>query len=116
MKVKICKEFDFDAAHFLPNVAPDHKCSRMHGHTYKVQVVCEGEPDDRGMVLDFAEIAEAWRPVHDQIDHRVLNDVPGLENPTTEILTPWIMSRLPLVSLVSVRVYESSTTYCEVCK
>lgn len=117
MAITIAKAFDFDAAHRLPKVAPSHKCARMHGHTYRVEIVCRGELDERGMVVDYAEIAEAWAPIHEMLDHRVLNDVPGLENPTTEILAPWILERLvggPLAGVViSVKVFESSTTWCE---
>lgn len=115
MKLRIAKTFDFDAAHWLPNVPEEHKCRRLHGHTYRVEVVCEGEPDERGFVCDYAEIAAAWAPMHEVLDHRELNLVPGLENPTTEVLAPWILERfarsLPCVALV--RVYESSTTWCE---
>jgi 6-pyruvoyltetrahydropterin/6-carboxytetrahydropterin synthase len=115
VKVKISKAFDFDAAHFLPNVPDGHKCKRLHGHTYRVEVILEGEPDERGFVVDYAEIAEAWKPIHDVLDHRCLNDVPGLDNPSTEILAPWILERfvVALPDTVTVRVYESSTTYCE---
>ncbi len=116
MIVTVSKEFDFDAAHRLTKVDPAHKCFRMHGHTYKVQVICRGEVDERGMVLDYAEIAQAWQPIHALLDHNVLNDVDGLENPTTEVLAPWILERLrhSLPALRAVRVYESSTTWCEV--
>ena len=116
MKVRISKTFDFDAAHRLPFVADGHKCKRMHGHTYRVEVMLEGEPDERGMVVDYAEIATAWAPIHDAIDHRTLNEVPGLENPTTECLAPWVLERffLSLPQTVAVRVYESATTWCEV--
>lgn len=115
MKVTIAKEFDFDAAHWLPNVPQGHKCGRLHGHTYRVQFELVGEPDSRGFVVDYAEIAEVWRPVEAELDHRLLNDVPGLENPTTEVLAPWILARLSksLPQLVAVRVFESSTTWCE---
>lgn len=127
MKVRIAKTFDFDAAHFLPGVAPDHKCARLHGHTYRVEVICEGVPDARGMVIDYGEIAEAWKGIDALLDHRLLNEVEGLSNPTTEILAPWIHARLmaarwmqPLDGdhiiahvLKAVRVYESATTYCE---
>ena len=116
MKIRIAKMFDFDAAHFLPLVSDDHKCRRLHGHTYRVEVVCEGEPDGRGMVVDYAEIASAWAPIHADIDHRLLNDIPGLKNPTTENLAPWILRRVvsAVPQVVSVRVFESATTWCEV--
>lgn len=115
MNVRISKSFDFDAAHFLPNVPDGHKCKRMHGHTYRVEVVLEGEADERGMVVDYAEISTAWSFVHDVLDHRLLNDVPGLSNPTTENLAPWILERFvaSLPQTISVRVYESSSTWCE---
>lgn len=114
MNVRISKMFDFDAAHHLPKVPPDHKCFRMHGHTYRVELICEGEIDERGMVLDYAEITSAWRPLEAMLDHHVLNEIEGLENPTTEMLAPWILRRVEISKLVAVRVFESSTTYCEV--
>lgn len=117
MRVTISKKFDFDAAHWLPNVPDGHKCSRMHGHTYVAEIICVGEPDKRGMVVDYAELAEAWAPINTLLDHHVLNEVRGLENPTTEVLAPWILRKLdesPIGHvLVAVRVYESSTTWCE---
>lgn len=117
MIVMISKRFDFDAAHFLPNLPEGHKCKRFHGHTYEVEVRLEGEADARGFVVDYAEIAAAWAPIHALIDHRTLNEVPGLENPSTEILAPWILDRFlasPIGDkVIAVRVYESSTTWCE---
>lgn len=116
LAVTISKTFDFDAAHFLPNVPKRHKCRRLHGHTYRVEVVLRGVPDRRGFVVDYAEIAAAWKPIEEMLDHRLLNDIEGLENPSTEVLAPWIahalLDALPL--LHAVRVYESSTTWCEV--
>ena len=117
MRVQIAKRFDFDAAHWLPNVSEGHKCARLHGHTYRVEIACEGEPDKRGMVVDYAEITQAWNPIHALLDHRLLNNVEGLENPTTELLAPWILARLLVehkLPMVWVRVYESSSTWCEV--
>lgn len=124
----IAKRFEFDAAHQLHNLPDDHKCRRMHGHTYKVEIVLEGDPDPHtGMIVDYADIATAWQVIHDKLDHRYLNDVPGLEIPTTEVLAVWIMAhldpeigtrhvvgalRVPL--LQRVRVKESTTTWCEV--
>lgn len=122
MKVRIAKEFDFDAAHWLPRVADGHKCGRMHGHTYRVEVALVGEPDERGMVVDYSELAAAWAPIHDAVDHRTLNEVPGLENPTMEILAPWMWERFRVGigapagekgENLRIRVFESSTTYCE---
>lgn len=114
--VTISKKFDFDAAHFLPNLPDGHKCKRLHGHTYLAELILRGEPDERGFVVDYAEIAAAWKPVEALLDHRLLNDIEGLETPSTEVLAPFIarmlLDSLPL--LHAVRVYESSTTYCEV--
>lgn len=125
MIVTISKTFDFDAAHRLPSVPRGHKCRRMHGHTYRVEIVLSGEVDRRGMVVDYAEIAAVWQRVHDKIDHRTLNKIRGLENPTTEILAPWILRRVlrsPVASLrfraavEGVRVFESATTHCDAWK
>lgn len=126
MKVRISKMFDFDAAHHLPMVPPEHRCHRLHGHTYRVEVFCEGEVDHRGMVCDYAEISRLWAPLHDVLDHRCLNDIDGLGNPTTEVLAPFILRYLesqalthrnglePPLPIIGVRVYESSSTWCEV--
>jgi 6-pyruvoyltetrahydropterin/6-carboxytetrahydropterin synthase len=115
--VMIAKTFDFDAAHWLPHVADGHKCKRMHGHTYRVELRLMGRPDSRGMVCDYAEIADAWAPIHAMLDHQTLNEVPGLENPTTEVLAPFILRTLrrdaPHLPWHAVRVYESSSTWCE---
>lgn len=92
MKIAIRKHFDFEAAHRLPLVPEGHKCGRNHGHSYRATLVFECEEDElvAGMVVDYAEIAKAWEPLHEALDHMMLNDVPGLENPTTEVLAPWI--------------------------
>lgn len=117
MKVTISKEFTFDAAHYLPNVHDGHKCRRLHGHTYVVEVICAGEPDPHTEWLcDYGDIAEVWKPVFDQLDHRCLNDVVGLSNPTTEVLAPWILRKILAdgrIPISAVRVYESSTTWCQ---
>lgn len=118
MIVRICKQFDFDAAHWLPHVCAGHKCGRLHGHTYRVDIILEGQPTDHeGWFIDYADIAAAWAPIHEMLDHRCLNEIPGLMNPTTEVLTPWILRSLNTGALspflVGVRVYESSTTWCE---
>jgi 6-pyruvoyltetrahydropterin/6-carboxytetrahydropterin synthase len=112
MKIKIAKTFDFDAAHWLPNVPEDHKCRQLHGHTYRVELMCEGEVGSDGMLLDYAEIAKVWWPIHDVIDHRCLNDIEGLENPTSEVFAHWLLSRLP-AWVTAARVYESPATWAE---
>lgn len=113
--MEIWKEFSLESAHRLPNVPPDHKCARLHGHSFKVEVHVAGPLDPKlGWVVDFADIGVAWRPVHDALDHRCLNDVPGLENPTSELLARWIWARLkptlPVLSKVVVR--ETCTSGC----
>jgi 6-pyruvoyltetrahydropterin/6-carboxytetrahydropterin synthase len=87
--------FSFEAAHYLPHVPAGHKCGRMHGHNWTVEIHVTGELDKRGWVVDFYEIENAWKElVYARLDHRVLNDVPGLENPTTEIIGKWIYDNL----------------------
>ena len=112
--ISIYKDFHFDAAHYLPFVPEGHKCGRMHGHTYRVRVWCRGVIDDRGMIVDYAVIAEKVGAVIDRIDHRVLNEILGLENPTTEILAPWLFQRIKvdLPELFRIEVAESATTGC----
>jgi 6-pyruvoyltetrahydropterin/6-carboxytetrahydropterin synthase len=109
---EIYKEFGFEAAHRLPNVPEDHKCARLHGHSFRVAIHVEGAPGaDTGWVMDFAELSAAFAPLHDQLDHRYLNEVPGLENPTSERLAEWLWERLDpvLPGLCQVVVRETCT-------
>lgn len=92
--MEIYKEFTLEAAHRLPRVPEGHKCGRLHGHSFKVAVHVAGPLDARGWVMDYARIASAFEPLLEELDHRYLNDVPGLENPTTEELARWIWRRL----------------------
>lgn len=113
--MEIFKEFRFEAAHRLPNVPPSHKCARLHGHSFIVQVYVRGPVgEESGWVIDFADIAAAWAPLHAALDHYYLNEVEGLENPTSERLARWIWRRiapsLPLLSQVVVR--ETCTSGC----
>jgi 6-pyruvoyltetrahydropterin/6-carboxytetrahydropterin synthase len=110
--MEVYEELTFEAAHSLPNVPAGHKCARVHGHSYRVRVTIEGEPGpDTGWVLDFAEIRRATEPVRDQLDHVLLNDLPGLENPTAEHIARWIWDRLApeLAGLAAVDVSETGT-------
>jgi 6-pyruvoyltetrahydropterin/6-carboxytetrahydropterin synthase len=111
--MEIYKEFAFDSAHFLPFVPDGHKCKNMHGHTYKLRVVIEGEPDPKlGWLMDFKELKDVVSIVIDQLDHKLINDVKGLENPTAENITFWIWQQIrPLLSQLSrIELYETPTT------
>jgi 6-pyruvoyltetrahydropterin/6-carboxytetrahydropterin synthase len=113
--VEIFKEFSFEAAHRLPGVPPEHKCARLHGHSFHVRVTVRGEVGTRtGWVMDFADLKEAFRPVHDRLDHRYLNEIAGLENPTSEVLARWIWRALHprLPALAEIEVRETCTTGC----
>jgi 6-pyruvoyltetrahydropterin/6-carboxytetrahydropterin synthase len=111
--MEVFKDFTFDSAHFLPNVPPGHKCARMHGHTYRVRIVLEGPLHPVfGWVRDFADIKDAWKPLEAQLDHHVLNDIPGLDNPTAERIAAWIWQQLlpKLPELTRIEVYETPTS------
>ncbi|MEM7495078.1 MAG: 6-carboxytetrahydropterin synthase QueD [Myxococcota bacterium] len=111
------KTFRFEAAHFLPHVPPDHPCGRLHGHGYQVTIHVQGPVDPRmGWVVDFTCLEQAFAPLRDQLDHTCLNDVVGLENPTSENLALFILHRLQIdgARLVSVTVSETCTCRCTV--
>lgn len=115
MRVELVKSFRFEAAHRLPHVPEGHKCRRLHGHSFVVDLRLEGEADERlGWLMDFGDVKAAARPVFDRLDHDYLNEIPGLENPTSEILARWIWNELrpalPLLSSVTVR--ETCTSAC----
>jgi 6-pyruvoyltetrahydropterin/6-carboxytetrahydropterin synthase len=112
--MEIFREFTFEAAHRLPNVPDGHKCARLHGHSYRVQVHVQGDVDaEAGWVMDFGEIKKAVQPLRDQLDHYYLNEIPGLENPTSEVLARWIWDRLRgQLPLSAVMVRETCTSGC----
>ncbi len=113
--MEIFKEFSFEAAHRLPNTPPDHKCARLHGHSFRVELHVSGPVgEETGWVLDFAEIKQAWRPLEKELDHHYLNEIPGLENPTSEHLARWIWKRLELAlpGLSKVLVRETCSSVC----
>lgn len=103
--MEIFVEFSFDSAHFLPTVPATHKCRRMHGHTYRLKVWVEGPLDETfRWVIDYAFIKSAVDRIIEQLDHRTLNEIPGLEIPTCEIIAQWIATRLGLISFGSARI------------
>lgn len=115
MATEISKVFHIEAAHRLPNLPADHKCSRLHGHSFRVEIHIRGEVDPRlGWVMDFADLKKAFEPLYRMLDHNYLNEIEGLENPTSENLAAWIWQRLKpeLPLLVRVVVAETCTSAC----
>jgi 6-pyruvoyltetrahydropterin/6-carboxytetrahydropterin synthase len=113
--MEIFKEFTFESAHRLPNVAPGHKCGRMHGHSFRCEIHVRGEVGrDTGWIMDFADIKTAFAPLHDRLDHNLLNEIEGLSNPTSEVLARWIWDRLApaLPGLSAVVIRETCTSGC----
>lgn len=109
------KDFSFEAAHRLPNVPEGHKCARLHGHSFQVRVTVAGPVGaTSGWVMDFADLKAACAPVIDALDHRYLNEIPGLENPTSEVVAIWLWDRIvPAVAgLSSIEVRETCTSGC----
>ncbi len=111
--LEIFKAFTLESAHRLPNVPAGHKCARVHGHSFRVELHVSGPVDERlGWVMDFADVKAAFDPLYRQLDHHYLNDVPGLENPTSENLATWIWQKLKptLPQLSAVVVHETCTS------
>lgn len=109
------KTFQIEAAHRLPMVPAGHKCSRLHGHSFRIDVHVSGPIDPQmGWIMDFADIKLAFAPLFDALDHRYLNEIDGLDNPTSENLAVWIWQRLkpglPLLSKIVV--HETCTSGC----
>lgn len=115
MATEIHKVFHIEAAHRLPNLPAEHKCSRLHGHSFRVEIHIAGEVDPAlGWVMDFADLKQAFAPLYRQLDHNYLNEIEGLENPTSENLAAWIWQRLKpgLPLLVRIKVAETCTSAC----
>ena len=111
----IFKIFTLEAAHRLPNVPPGHKCARLHGHSFRIEVRVGGEPGaETGWVMDFGDIKAAFQPIHDQLDHHYLNDIEGLDNPTSERLAIRVWERLKpvLPALSEIVIHETCTSGC----
>ncbi len=113
--MEIYKTFTIEAAHRLPNLPDDHKCSRLHGHSFTIEVHVSGDVDETmGWVMDFADISGVIKPIFERLDHRYLNEIEGLENPTSENLAKWlwynIKPKLPLLSSIVMK--ETCTSGC----
>ena len=115
MKVELRKTFQFEAAHLLPHLPATHKCRRLHGHSFLVEVAVTGECDPKlGWLMDYADISDAFKPFWEKLDHHYLNEVPGLENPTSENIAAWIWKRLKpkLPLLTEIVVAETCQSRC----
>ena len=113
--MEIFNRFALEAARRLPKLPPEHPCARLHGHSFQIQVHVVGPLDpELGWVVDFADIQRAWQPVHAALDHRCLNEVPGLENPTSEHLARWLWQRLKpaLPGLSQIQIMETPYSGC----
>jgi 6-pyruvoyltetrahydropterin/6-carboxytetrahydropterin synthase len=116
MRVRLSKQFHFEAAHSLPTFPDGHKCRRLHGHSFRFDVIVEGDVDPKkGYLIDYGDIKHAVEPIVKQLDHYYLNEIEGLSNPTAEVLAVWLWRRisptLPLLS--SIVVHETCTSSCE---
>lgn len=113
MTTTITKGFRFESAHRLPHVPAGHKCARLHGHSYRVSLTLRGPVDPHfGWIVDFGDLTAAFEPLRQRLDHYYLNEIEGLENPTSEVLARWIFDRMkPAVPLLAcVEVSETCTS------
>jgi 6-pyruvoyltetrahydropterin/6-carboxytetrahydropterin synthase len=111
--MKIFKQFTFDSAHFLPHVPDGHKCKEIHGHTYRLTIFVEGDLEKTlEWVMDFAEMKGVIDPVVKSIDHKLLNNISGLENPTCEIIAVWLWNKIKpsLPLMTKIELHETPTS------
>jgi 6-pyruvoyltetrahydropterin/6-carboxytetrahydropterin synthase len=113
--MKLFKEFSFEAAHKLPLVDKNHKCFNLHGHSFKVKITIEGPVNELGWVMDFSDIKKFCQPIIEELDHKYLNEIDGLDNPTSENIAVWIWQRLiqKLPELSSIEIMETCNSGCE---
>lgn len=114
LSTTIGRSYRFESAHFLPKVPQGHRCRNLHGHNYRVEIVVTGGIDGRGFVRDFAELDAMVAPLLAQVDHKLLNEVAGLDNPTAEIIARWFLDRI--ADGTRVRVWENDDCWAEVCR
>lgn len=113
MHTEIFREITFESAHRLPQVPEGHKCGRLHGHSYRARVWVRGEVDPQlGWFMDLGVLREKLEPVRLALDHRYLNEIEGLENPTSEVVARWMWERLApaLPGLVRIEIMETCTS------
>ena len=112
--MKLFKEFTFEAAHKLPLVAKDHKCFQLHGHSFKARIYVEGPVNDLGWVIDFSELKSICKPWIQKLDHSYLNEITGLENPTSENIAMWLWNKLieELPQMCEIEIMETCTSGC----
>ena len=116
MRTTLTKSLTFEAAHWLPTFPEGHKCRRIHGHSFRVDIIVTGDvPEDDGYLIDYGQIKRAAQSVVDQLDHRLLNDIDGLTNPTAEHIAKWLYDRIrpQLPQLTAIRVHETPTSTAE---
>lgn len=121
MPVSVTRRYNFESAHYLPNVADNHRCKRVHGHNYVVDITIGGKPDPHtGFVLDFWDMDKIVQPIIDEIDHRTLNDIAGLDNPTAELIAIWFRKKIGIQFFVkhqaiieNIRVYETPNCWSD---
>jgi 6-pyruvoyltetrahydropterin/6-carboxytetrahydropterin synthase len=109
----IFKQFSFDSAHFLPCVPEGHKCKQIHGHTYQLTIFMDGPiHTELAWVADFADVKQVVSPIVDMVDHKLLNEVPGLENPTCELLAVWLWNKIKALvpQLSKIELWETPTS------
>jgi 6-pyruvoyltetrahydropterin/6-carboxytetrahydropterin synthase len=115
MSVELVKEYRFEAAHRLPNVPAGHKCARLHGHSFKFEIHLVGPVDAHtGWFIDYGDLDAVVMPLVDTLDHHYLNEVPGLENPTSEVCVKWLFDRIraKLPSLTAITFHETCDARC----
>lgn len=114
MITTVSRRYHFEAAHYLPRVPEGHKCKRMHGHNYELEITVSGEVESDGFIIDFWDLDKVVQPLIDMVDHRTLNDIGGLENPTAENIAAWFLNHLMHQGVSKVRVYETKDCWSDV--